>query len=252
MSRILCFLALLAALAIPLIFVMSRSSAEVSGLPPTEEEYANGWMRRKAVFEKVVPGLKEAFAEKELVWGSPVFLRAFKEERILEVWVKKDKGFVLFKSYPIRADSGKLGPKLKEGDLQIPEGFYYFTPEQMNPRSQFHLSFNIGYPNEFDKAHERDGTFIMVHGSNVSIGCLAIGDDKIEEVYSIVHHAFKKGQKFCRIHLFPFRMSEENMTRHSGNQWLEFWKNLRTGYQWFEEKKTPPNTTVREKRYHFE
>ncbi|MGB0328859.1 MAG: L,D-transpeptidase family protein [Akkermansiaceae bacterium] len=246
--KILFALALLVAVAVP--FLMSPD--QPSGLDLTKEEYAIGSKRQEAVFQKVVPNLKEAFAERNLTWGAPVFLRAFKEEGILEVWIKKGDHFVHFRDYPILADSGKLGPKQAEGDLQVPEGFYYFSRGQMNPASQFHLSFNIGYPNEFDLAHDRTGSFIMVHGSNVSIGCLPIGDDKIEEVFTLVHHAFDNGQKFCRIHLYPFRLTPENLDRHQESPWSPFWENLQEGYQWFESLRIPPNTTVRAKRYHFD
>ena len=228
-----------------------QAKAEELGLSPLE--YANGTKRAAAVAKKVTPGLKAAFEEKGLTWGSPVFLRAFKEESILELWVKsKEEKFVLFKSYPIAGQSGRLGPKLREGDRQVPEGFYYVAKRQLNPRSTFHLSFNIGFPNDYDKSHERTGSFIMVHGSDVSIGCLAMTDPMIEEIYTLCDVALNNGQKFFRIHIFPFEMKEERLARATDDEWFDFWQNLETGYQWFEEKKVPPNVTVKEKRYSFE
>jgi len=202
---------------------------------------------------KVEPLLKPALAAKSLKMGSPVFIRAFKQERELELWMKPadSEKFVLFKTYPIAAASGKLGPKQAEGDRQVPEGFYFVPPSMMNPRSRFHLAFNIGYPNQFDRAHGRTGSFIMVHGSDVSIGCLAMTDQKIEEIYSLCDAAHRAGQKFFRVHIFPFRMSEEKMRQCRGHRWRPFWKNLEKGYRWFEEKRTIPNVSVQDKRYHF-
>lgn len=129
--------------------------------------------------------------------GSPVFLRAVKEDSVLELWVKPDKSecYMLAKRYPIAAWSGKLGPKEKEGDRQTPEGFYEVEPSGLNPRSNYHLSFNIGYPNAYDRSLNRTGSFIMVHGRDVSIGCLAMTDSGIEEIYTMVEQALVHGQK---------------------------------------------------------
>ena len=228
------------------------TKSQAQSIQISEKDYAVGTKRAAAVASKVTPALKEAFVEKELTWGSPIFLRAFKEEKVLELWVKKKDGFVLFESYPIAAASGDLGPKKREGDRQVPEGFYFVKPTQMNPQSRFHLAFNIGYPNNFDRAHERTGSAIMVHGSDVSIGCLAMTDAKVEEIYTIANSAFDGGQPFFRIHLFPFRMTKEKMAEQADSEWHPFWRNLQTGYQWFEEKKTPPNVTVKKKNYFFE
>lgn len=226
------------------------ATAEQLGL--TEEEYADGSRRRAAIVKKITPDLKTKVAGKGFKWGSAVFLRAFKDEKILELWLQKGDGkFGLYQKYPIAAASGSLGPKLAEGDRQVPEGFYYVTPNAMNPQSDFHLSFNIGYPNSYDLAHERTGSFIMVHGSDVSIGCLAMTDEKIEEIYTLCDTAFHHGQRFFRIHLFPFRMTAERLQEHRDNEWHPFWQNLKTGYDWFEEKKTPPDVTVKNKQYQF-
>jgi len=198
--------------------------------------------------------MKEELGKKNLELGSPVFIRAFKEERELELFVKnKTTGkFELFRTYPIAAASGTLGPKLAEGDRQVPEGFYFVVPEGMNPNSNFHLSFNIGYPNEYDRANGRTGSFIMVHGNSVSIGCLAMTDAKIEEIYAICHAAHGGGQPFFRVHIFPFRMTEERMQKAAGSDWIDFWNSLKTGYDLFEKNKVPPNVTVKDKEYAFE
>jgi murein L,D-transpeptidase YafK len=184
--------------------------------------------------------------------GDPIFIRIFKEEAELEVWMKAEGQYQLIQTYPICAFSGELGPKQKEGDRQSPEGFYYVTKNRLNPNSRFHLSFNLGYPNRYDRAHGRTGSFLMVHGDCVSIGCYAMTDSKIEEIYELVEQALAEGQKIIRVHAFPFRMTVENMQRHYGDKWYNFWENLQEGYDWFEEKKIPPNVTVKQKKYMFD
>src|SRR6476646_7180694 len=127
---------------------------------------------------RVEPFLKEDLAKAGLALGDAAFIRIFKEERVLELWLKP-KGsaqFKLWKTWPIAAMSGHLGPKLKEGDQQAPEGFYEVNVDTLNPQSDYHLAFNIGYPNAFDQAKGRTGSYIMVHGNSVSIGCFAMTD----------------------------------------------------------------------------
>ena len=188
---------------------------------------------------------------KGLRWGAPVFIRIFKEEKELELWVDDGKVFKHFKTWPICKYSGKLGPKLKEGDQQAPEGFYFVPRSRMNPRSRFHLSFNLGYPNTYDRAHKRTGSALMVHGNCVSIGCYAMTNARIEEIYSLCDAALKGGQRFFRVHSFPFRMTEANMKRHAQSKWIEEWYNLKHGYDWFEKSKRPPDTRVADRRYYF-
>jgi murein L,D-transpeptidase YafK len=225
-------------------------------LLPTCGEKAKGQAREKEVRERIAPDMKTALTEKNLELGSPVFIRAFKEERELELFVenKKTGKFELFSTYPIAAASGSLGPKLAEGDGQVPEGFYFVPPSAMHPNSRYHLAFNIGFPNKFDKANGRTGSFIMVHGSYVSIGCLAMTDEKIEEIYTVADAAHNGGQPFFRVHIFPFRMTEARMKKAADNPNLPFWKNLKTGYDLFEKNKIPPNAKVKDKdkQYTFE
>ena len=217
-------------------------------------EKAKGSVREQEVRKRIGESMKAGLEEKGLALGSPVFIRAFKEERELELFVKDQETgkFLLFRTYPIAAASGVLGPKLAEGDGQVPEGFYFVGPAAMNPNSKYHLSFNIGFPNEFDKANGRTGSFIMIHGSNASIGCLAMTDEKIEEIYTLCDAAHNGGQPFFRVHIFPFRMTDGRMEKAAGNEWIDFWKNLKTGYDLFEKNKVPPNVTVKDKRYVFE
>lgn len=181
--------------------------------------------------------------------GAGMFLRIFKQESVLEVWAAKDDVFVLLKSYPICAWSGELGPKLKEGDGQSPEGFYRVSQGQLNPNSKFHLSFNLGFPNDFDQANDRTGSFLMVHGNCVSIGCYAMTDPAIEEIYGLMQVSFRRGQAHVPVHIFPFRMTKANMQRHTGSRWFEFWQSLKTGYDAFEADRRPPAIAVSGKSY---
>ena len=213
--------------------------------------YAPRSDRSGTAAKRVRPALEAALRVKGLRWGAPVFIRIFKEEKELELWVDNGKEFKHFKTWPICKYSGALGPKLKEGDGQAPEGFYFVPRSRMNPRSRFHLSFNLGYPNAYDRAHKRTGSALMVHGNCVSIGCFAMTDARIEEIYSLCDAALMNGQRFFRVHAFPFRMTDANMKRHTKSKWLAEWKNLKRGYDWLEKTKRPPNVNVDGKQYLF-
>lgn len=200
----------------------------------------------------VEPALKRAFAAQGLAYGAPIFIRIFKDSGVLEVWVESDdRTFVNYKNYDICAFSGELGPKLKEGDNQSPEGFYFVDAGRLNPWSQFHLSFNLGFPNQYDRYHGRTGSALMVHGNCVSIGCYAMTDPSINEIYALTVAALKSGQPFIRVHAFPFRLEQEILSEYSGNQWYDFWLNLKEGYDYFQEHKRPPNVEVSNSRYAF-
>ncbi|MDE0576733.1 MAG: murein L,D-transpeptidase [Opitutales bacterium] len=186
-----------------------------------------------------------------LSYGAPIFIRIFKEERELEVWLRKGKKYNLFRTYPIAAMSGQLGPKLLEGDRQAPEGFYYVSASRMNPNSRFHLSMNLGYPNHYDRVHGRTGSALMIHGGSASIGCFAMTDPKIEEIYAMSDAALRNGQTFFRVHCFPFRMSEANMKKYAQSKWDSFWANLKAGYDFFESSNLPPDVQVEGKKYVF-
>ena len=215
--------------------------------------------RSQVAEAKFSASLRHELSAKYLALGAPVFLRITKTQSPvddrgkLEAFVENDDGvFVHFKTWNICTYSGKLGPKLKQGDRQSPEGFYFVKPGQMNPYSSYHLSFNLGYPNAFDRAHGRTGNYLMVHGDCVSIGCYAMNDDGIEEIYTLMGAALKSGQPFIRVHVFPFPMTEANLSAQRDNKNITFWNNLKTGWAWFEETRRPPNVTVMDKRYVFE
>jgi len=209
--------------------------------------------RAKAAAERVRAELEIALKEKSLHFGDPVYLRAFKEEKQLEMWIRRrDTGkYDLFRTWEIAMLSGKAGPKLVEGDGQVPEGFYFVPLSGMKPDSTFHLAFNIGYPNAYDRAQGRDGTFIMIHGNRVSIGCLAMTDEKIEEIYTLCDAGLAGGQAFFRVHIFPFRMGAERLAKEANNEWHGFWQNLKEGYDHFERERIPPEVSVDGGRYRF-
>ncbi|BCH21952.1 L,D-transpeptidase family protein [Mesorhizobium sp. L-8-3] len=184
--------------------------------------------------------------------NSPVLARIFKEEGKLEVWKQKSNGrYDIIATYDICKYSGKLGPKFIEGDRQAPEGFYTVRPAQMNPNSKFHLSFNIGYPNAYDRAHGRTGSNLMVHGGCSSSGCYSMKDDQIEQIYLFARESFAGGQTEFQIQAYPFRMTAANMARYRNDPNYAFWKNLKEGYDHFELTKVPPKVDVCEKRYVF-
>lgn len=209
--------------------------------------------RLTEVRQRVEPGLKETLVASGFRLGSPLFIRIFKETRELEIWLKPEKntGYRLWKTFPIAAMSGKLGPKLKLGDAQAPEGFYTVGAGAMNPNSSFHLSFNVGYPNAYDQGLKRTGNFIMVHGNQVSIGCFAMTDPGIEEIYLVADAALRNGQKSFAVHIFPFRMTEERMVQSADSPWHGFWSNLHEGYLAFEKTRQPPAVKVQNDRYIF-
>ena len=210
--------------------------------------------RSRQAAQRVTPQLHQQLATTPYRLGSPAFIRIFKEERVLEVWLQDKQGdFGLFKVYPVCTYGFRgLGPKQRQGDGRAPEGFYFVGPASLNPYSSYHLSFNLGYPNRYDRAHQRTGGALMVHGRCVSIGCYAMTDPFIEEIYTLVSAALQQGQPFFRVHIFPFKMTEANMARHKRSKWYPFWQNLQEGYDYFEQNNhRPPNVEVVGQRYAF-
>lgn len=213
--------------------------------PPESRRSARAITRR-------APALKLDLEAVNLHLGAAVFFRILKRPGVLEVFVENSaKQFVRFRSYPVCAFSGDLGPKLRTGDGQAPEGFYAVSEGRMNPHSSYHLSFDLGYPNAFDRAHGRTGSALMVHGNCVSIGCYAMGDDAIEEIWTLMTAAFSAGQGIVRVHAFPFAMTKTNLDAQAKNPNAAFWANLKEGWDWFEANGRPPNVTVASKRYAF-
>lgn len=208
--------------------------------------------RADSAIASVESVLKNELSAQGLKYGAPIFIRIFKVPGVLEVWVESNDGtFVNFKNYDICTFSGNLGPKLKEGDKQSPEGFYFVNSGSLNPWSQFHLSFNLGYPNKYDRVHGRTGSALMVHGNCVSVGCYAMTDLYINEIYALSLASLKSGQPFFRVHSFPFKLDPKTLSKYRTNQWYSFWLNLKEGYDYFNKHKRPPNVEVSNGNYIF-
>ncbi|WP_312796781.1 murein L,D-transpeptidase family protein [Tianweitania sp.] len=202
--------------------------------------------------QELSPKLISDMKTKGMSQTSPIMVRIFKEEGKLEVWKQKTTGrYDLLASYNICKWSGKLGPKYIEGDRQAPEGFYTVQPGQMNPNSSYYLSFNIGFPNAYDRVHGRSGQHLMVHGACSSSGCYSMTDAQVGQIYALAREAFKGGQTSFQIQAFPFRMTAANMARYKDDPNYAFWTMLKEGYDHFEITKVPPKVDVCEKRYVF-
>lgn len=196
-----------------------------------------------------VKNLSARLATQQLQLGAPVFMRIFKREFELEVWMKRNGRFERFATYPICMWSGGLGPKLKQGDRQAPEGFYSVDSSALNPNSKYHRSFNLGFPNAFDRAHGRSGSLLMVHGDCRSVGCYAMTDPVIDEIWTLITSALNAGQKRFQVQVFPFRMTETNMSLHAGDRDIGFWRQLQPGHDAFVRDHVPPIMSVCDGRY---
>lgn len=184
--------------------------------------------------------------------GAPILVRAYKKEAELEVWKRARTGrYTLIKTFPICRWSGQLGPKQRNGDRQTPEGFYPVSARQMNPNSSYYLSFDVGYPNAFDRAHGSTGSFIMVHGTCSSMGCFAMTDRQVGEIYALAREAFAGGQAAFQFQSYPFRMTAQNMARHRTDPNIAFWRQLKDGSDRFEATGEEPVVGVAGGRYTF-
>jgi len=202
--------------------------------------------------EPIPPAAMALMASKGMSKTDPILIRAFKKESEMELWKRGSDGkYALFKTYPICRWSGQLGPKTREGDRQVPEGFYTVSPSQMNPNSAYYLSFDTGYPNAYDRSFGRNGGDIMVHGSCSSRGCFAMTDQNIAEIYSIAREAFASGQRGFQFQAYPFRMTPKNLAEHRLDPNIAFWKNLKEGSDTFELTKEEPRVVVADRRYAF-
>jgi murein L,D-transpeptidase YafK len=219
----------------------------------TKELPAKATKELPAKATKELPAeLLSLLRQKNMPKQSPILLRVFKEEAELEVWKQDTTGrFQLLKLYPICRWSGDLGPKLQEGDRQAPEGFYTVTPELMNPNSNFYLAINVGYPNSFDKANNRDGSLLMIHGDCSSSGCYAMTDEQISEIYSLARDSLV-GRPSFQVQAYPFRLTPANLARHRNNPSLAFWKMLKIGNDHFETTQLEPKVAVCNRLYVFD
>jgi murein L,D-transpeptidase YafK len=200
----------------------------------------------------IPPATMALMSTKGMSKDDPILIRAYKKESELEVWKRGSDGkYALLKTYPVCRWSGQLGPKTREGDRQVPEGFYTVTPAQMNPNSNFYLSFDTGYPNAYDRSLGRNGGDIMVHGSCSSRGCFAMTDQNVAEIYAIARDALAAGQRGFQFQSYPFRMTAQNLAKHRLDSNIAFWKNLKEGSDTFDVTKDELRVAFAGKRYTF-
>ncbi|KQU52565.1 hypothetical protein ASG72_06450 [Bosea sp. Leaf344] len=191
-------------------------------------------------------------SEKGMSKDQPILIRSYKKESELEIWKRRADGqYALLKTFPMCRWSGQLGPKVREGDRMAPEGFYAITPAQMNPNSSFYVSFNMGYPNAYDRSYGRTGAHLMVHGACSSAGCYSMTDDQMGEIYALVREAHSGGQRSVQMQALPFRMTPENLAKHRLDPNIAFWKNLKEGTDYFEVTRSEPRVAVASGRYVF-
>lgn len=211
--------------------------------------------QREAVGQLPLPGtpnlaqFPERLKEKGLALGSDVFIRVFKAESELEVWMRRGDTFVLFATYPVCHWSGTIGPKISEGDKQTPEGVYTVTQKQLHMIGRHPRSLNLGFPNAYDKQYQRTGSYILIHGGCSTVGCIAMTNPVIEEIFSLAQAALKSGQDAVQVQVFPFRMTEERLRAHALNDWYDFWRNLKDAYDSFERRRLPPRVSICDGRY---
>ncbi len=221
-------------------------------------DYERGQRRLRADLGLAMPGqpdlahLKQRLADNGVVQGAPILIRIYKREFELELWMQRAGVFHRFAIYPICRWSGGLGPKLQQGDAQAPEGFYTVDAAALNPNSKYYRSFNVGYPNAFDQANNRTGSLIMVHGGCASVGCFAMTNAQMDEIWRLVTAALNGGQKRFQVQVYPFRMTDEAMVQYADDPDAPFWKSLKAGSDLFEAKLVPPKAMVCERRYRFE
>jgi murein L,D-transpeptidase YafK len=229
--------------------VVLAAGLALAGCNSDEISLANNAKANQPVPPKLVADMQS----KDMDLQSPILVRLFKQEAELEVWKQDRSGqFALLKTYPICRWSGDLGPKVREGDRQAPEGFYSISPGQMNPQSAYYLSFNTGYPNAFDKALGRTGSQLMVHGDCSSRGCYAMTDEQIAEIYSLGRESFFGGQRAFQFQAYPFKMTPANMAKHRNNPNMPFWKMIKEGNDHFEVTRREPKVDFCENKYVFD
>ena len=236
-----------------LVRALLLSAAFAGSLTPIRCLGEDGYQLPTKATKELSPEVLSLLQQKKMPKHSPILVRVFKEESELEVWKQDTSGrFQLLKVYPICRWSGDLGPKINEGDRQAPEGFYAITPGLMNPNSNYYLAINTGFPNAFDRANDRDGTFLMIHGDCSSSGCYAMTDEQIGEIYSLARNSFLGGQPSFQIQAYPFRMTPANLAHHRTNPHMAFWKMLKIGNDHFEATHLEPKVEVCDRLYVFD
>lgn len=207
-------------------------------------------MRVNNAFSNKEDLLKKEFEQQGLTWPAKyIYIRSFKFDAQMEIWVKNSlqEKYKLFKTYRVCMQSGTMGPKRMQGDYQVPEGFYYIN--EFNPRSQYHLSLGLNYPNASDKIlsdPSRPGNGIYIHGSCVSVGCIPVTDSDIEEIYILASYAHDAGQEYIPVHIFPIRYNNKRSIDYFENYLKDnpslkpFSDQLQRAYNEFENTHQPP------------
>lgn len=184
--------------------------------------------------------------------GAPIYIRIFKAEAALEVWMQRGDRFELFQSYPVCKFSGDLGPKLAEGDRQAPEGFYTVSPSQLRWTGRWYRGLDLNFPNPYDAEQGRTGSAILIHGGCASIGCYAMTNAVVDELFELATEAFDGGQARIAVHVYPFRMTAANVAKHNAEAWASFWDRLKPAYDHFETDRTPSRVSVCNGEYRIE
>ncbi len=235
----------------PLLFFCALMSVTCCTTPPASSAAdLPTTPRAETLMSQTRQKIEKELKEKGFAVGQPVYVRIFKLPGTLELWMDKGHGsYDLFKTYKVCNYSGFPGPKVNEGDWQSPEGFYNVSAKQMKPNSQYHLAFDVGYPNDFDASNNRSGSLIMVHGDCQSVGCFAMTDNRIEEIYLLTHAALLRGQEQFSVHIFPFALTPQNMKKFAASPWIKFWKSLEPGFSAFEHYRQVPEVAVANGEY---
>jgi murein L,D-transpeptidase YafK len=181
--------------------------------------------------------------------GQPIFMRIYKLEFEAEVWMQRDGRYTLFAKYPICTFSGQLGPKMRSLDRQSPEGIYEVTAGQLNPHSRWHKAFNLGFPNAFDKANGRTGSYLMVHGGCSSIGCYAMTNPAVDDLFILAKAALTAGQTSFQVQALPFRMTAEALAARSAHASAAFWSELKPIVDVFDQTLAKPDVVVCDGHY---
>ncbi|MEM9017263.1 MAG: hypothetical protein AAGC68_09620 [Verrucomicrobiota bacterium] len=221
---------------------------------PGTLQIPNSTIAEAAIAERT-PRLGSELARLDLQLGDPIFVRLFKEENELEVWLRGegDEHFTLFRVLRVRDWSGLTGPKLREGDGQAPEGFYYVPASRLRPETRHFLGFDLGYPNDYDRLQGREGSDILIHAGDRSAGSYVLERDDMADLYVLADAALRDGQRYFRVNAFPFRMTDKRMEVEWKRQprWISFWVNLKEGYDFFENVNYPPNVSIEGEKYAF-